>query len=425
MSVGFNPKNELILDRELKVQELAVSRLDYGLYSTAPGAPIITSDPYMGVAGGYGILAAVAITNSVGTSVVTGNLGESPGSTVTGSFTVSGSTDLGNAAALAAQNAASSAFTALQTLGLAGTTIPSELGGQTLNSPVAGATVAFQFASGSAGISLTSGHSTLTLNGPGRFVIYTASTLLTGASGSTDLPVIDLTGGALAKNVYFVVGSSATINQSVASTGAVFNGNIIANTSITVTQSATINGSLIALNAAITVSNISTIIAISGSTSSPSTDLTIYVREPVKKVSNAFCKVDASNTMYDFNQAEIVIVDDQLLQISSISAANPSVITTSYPHNMITGQIVYITNSNSTPSINSYQQVIVLSPTTFSIPVNVTVSGNQGYVDRKYPVSDAGAIRLLGLPGSAFNANDLAVVKYIVSEPTDPANRNV
>jgi hypothetical protein len=351
MSTGFNPKSEIPLNRELRVQEIVVSGLDYQLYSVSPGTPIVTMDPFLGVAGNYGILGATALTNSVGSTTVTGNLGESPGSTVTGSFIVSGSTDLGNGAALTAQTSATNAFNALQTLGLAGTTIPSELGGQTLNSPTAGVSVAWQ-SSTSFGISLTSGHSTLTLNGPGRFIIYSPSTLLTGASGSTDLPVIALTGGALAKNVYFVVGSSATINQSAASSGAVFNGNIIAHTSITVTQIATINGSLLANTGSITVSEPGTVTAVSTSSSTSTINISIPINEPVNNIVNAFVKIDASNTIYDFNQASVAILD--------------------------------------------------------------SMGGTSGYNESGVQVSDLKIIELLGLPEATFNPNDIAAVKYTV-----------
>jgi hypothetical protein len=411
MSGTFDPQDEQTLNQALKVQELVVSGADYGMYSVAPGTPIVTSDPYLGVAGNYGILASTAITNSTGTTTITGSLGESPGSTVTGAFTVSGTTDLGNGASLAAQTAAINAFNSLQTLGLSGTVIPAELGGTTLNSPVAGATVAWQ-SSTSLGLSLTSGHSTLTLNGPGRFVIYSPSTLVTGASGSTDLPVIALTGGALAKNVYFVVGSSATINQSAASSGAVFNGNIIAHTSITVTQIATLNGGLYANTGAITLSEPGTSTAVSATTSTPTINLSIYVNEPVSKVFNAFCKTDASNTMYDFNQAEIAIIDSNLLTISSNTAALPTIVTTSTPHFLYTKEQVLISNSNSTPSLNGVQQVTVTGPYTFALPLNVTVAGTAGSIDKDVPLNDYGVIELLSLPGTAFNPLDVAAVKY-------------
>jgi hypothetical protein len=352
MSIGYDPKSQLPALRALKVEELTICGLDYPMYTTVVGTPIVTADPFLLTAGNYGILAATAVTNSTGTTTITGNLGESPGSTVTGAFTVSGTTDIDNARAIQAQVDAYNGFTALQTLGLAGTVIPSELGGQTLNSPVAGSTAAFQFASGSAGIGLTgTGTKTLTLNGPGRFVIYTASTLTTGASAGTAVPVIALTGGALARNVYFVVGSSATINQNTASIGSTFNGNIIAEVSITTPQSTVMNGSFIALSGSVTLSNPATITAESTSSSTATYNLLINVLEPVKQIYKSIVKIDSSNTVINFNQASEAILD-------------------------------------SKGALSGY---------------NFTTEKN---------VSDQGVIELLGIPGTTFNPNDVAVVKY-------------
>jgi hypothetical protein len=207
-----------------------------------------TGSPYLKSAANYGIVSHSTITNT-GNTVITGGLALSPGTSVTGfpPGTVSGPVDVADTAAAQAQIDANAAFTTLQTMGLAGTVIPSELGGQTLFPG------SYQFASGSAGLSLTSGHSTLIFNGAGTYVIYTATTLTTGASGSTDFPVMTLTGGATAANIYFVVGSSATINQAVASAGAIFQGNVIASASVTAIQTGTINGSVIALGASVTL----------------------------------------------------------------------------------------------------------------------------------------------------------------------------
>lgn len=68
--------------------------------------------------------------------------------------------------------------------------------------------------------------------------------------------------------------------------------------------------------------------------------------------------------------------------IASSSVANPSVITTTGPHGLVTGQKVVIAgHSGSTPAINGQQTVTVLTPTTFSITgVNVTVAGTGGTV---------------------------------------------
>lgn len=81
--------------------------------------------------------------------------------------------------------------------------------------------------------------------------------------------------------------------------------------------------------------------------------------------------------------------------IATSSAANPSIITTSVPHGLTSGQKVVIAgHSGSTPSINGLQTATVISTTTFSIAVNVTVAGTGGTVTH--------ASTLLG--GSAYVA---------------------
>lgn len=64
--------------------------------------------------------------------------------------------------------------------------------------------------------------------------------------------------------------------------------------------------------------------------------------------------------------------------ISSASVASPTVITTTTPHGRTTGDKVFITGSDSTPSIDGERVVTVLSTTTLSIAVAVTVAGTKG-----------------------------------------------
>jgi Ice-binding-like len=200
-------------------------------------------------ASGFVILAATAITTT-GTQVVTGDVGEFPGTAVTGldASQVSGTLHITDGAASAAQTAALATYTALSIP--ATTVIASALDGQTLQPGY------YSFASGAATLA-TSAPGTLTLNGSAtdQIVIKTASTLTTGAGGA---PTITLTGGLLASNVYWIVGSSATINSGTAGT---FRGNIIAYTSITDTMGGTVNGRLFALNGAVTLSAATTISA--------------------------------------------------------------------------------------------------------------------------------------------------------------------
>jgi hypothetical protein len=69
---------------------------------------------------------------------------------------------------------------------------------------------------------------------------------------------------------------------------------------------------------------------------------------------------------------------DELL--TSISATDPTVITTATPHGLLNMDKVLIEASNSTPSVDGLWTITYISPTQFSIPVNVTVAGTQGAV---------------------------------------------
>ena len=76
----------------------------------------------------------------------------------------------------------------------------------------------------------------------------------------------------------------------------------------------------------------------------------------------------------------VVTTDGPSFTISSNTVAASTVVTTSAAHGLATDDLVTITNSNSTPTINGIYEVTVLSTTTFSIDVNVTTAGSQGTV---------------------------------------------
>ena len=191
--------------------------------------------PSLGTAESFGVLAATTVTNT-GPTVVDGDLGVFPGTAVTGfpPGTVTGEIHAGDPVAAQAQADARAAYLALQAQPC--TTIPTELGGQTLTPGV--------YCSES-GTFENSG--TLTLDAQGDpnavFIFQTDSTLVT-ASGSS----VDLVNGAQACNVFFAVGSSATLG-----TNSTFAGTIIALTSITLTTGADLEGRALALNGAVTM----------------------------------------------------------------------------------------------------------------------------------------------------------------------------
>jgi len=115
-------------------------------------------------------------------------------------------------------------------------TIPTELGGTTLPPGI------YKSAAGTFGIT-----GTVTLDGQNNpnsvFIFQTASTLITASNSS-----VVLVNGAQANNVFWQVGSSATLG-----TYSIFKGNILAQASITATTGATIDGRALTQSAAVTL----------------------------------------------------------------------------------------------------------------------------------------------------------------------------
>jgi hypothetical protein len=66
------------------------------------------------------------------------------------------------------------------------------------------------------------------------------------------------------------------------------------------------------------------------------------------------------------------------LTITAVSETNPATVTTSAAHGLITGRVVSITSSNSTPTIDGTKVVTVTGANTFTVNVGVTVAGTSG-----------------------------------------------
>jgi hypothetical protein len=187
----------------------------------------------------YGVLAATTVTNT-GATTLTGtagsDLGLSPGTsfTNTGTFTHIGAENIANAAAVTAKNDLTTAYNDLS-IPTAVTLANLDLGGQTLT-PGA-------YMSGSS----LSNSTNLTFNALGDpnavFILKAVSTVIT-SSAST----MTLINGAQACNIYWQVGSSATLG-----TNSTFIGHIYASTSIAATTGATIYGQLLASTGAVTL----------------------------------------------------------------------------------------------------------------------------------------------------------------------------
>ncbi len=172
----------------------------------------------LGTAANYGVLAASTVTNT-GLTTINGDLGLSPGTAITGfpPGQVNGTINAADSAALQAQNDLTTAYNAAAAIPVTAT-IPVELGGTTVTPGV------YASPAGTFGIT-----GTLTLDAQGDpnavFIFQAASTLITAAASN-----VVLVNGAQAANVFWVVGSSATLG-----TSSIIQGNIMAQASITVT----------------------------------------------------------------------------------------------------------------------------------------------------------------------------------------------
>jgi hypothetical protein len=203
--------------------------------ATQLGAQAAQPPVGLGTAASFAVLAGSTVTNT-GSSVITGNLGVDPGLAVTGfpPGIVNGVIHEGDGVALQAKNDLTTAY--------------NDAAGRTPVTVVAGDLVGKTLAPGvyksTSSLGLT-GLVTLDAHGVSSavFVFQIASTLITGSASR-----VKLTGGAQACNVFWQVGSSATLGSD-----STFQGNILALTSISLTTGATITGRALARNGAVTL----------------------------------------------------------------------------------------------------------------------------------------------------------------------------
>ena len=191
----------------------------------------------LGSASSFTVLAGSTVTNTGFTTVV-GNVGLSPGSSVTGfppGTITGGALHVNDGAAVSAQGSLSAAYSDAAGRSLAPVTVAGDLSGQTLPPGLYKSTSTLSIG----GVLTLDGQS----NANSVFIFQIASGLTTG-TGSR----VVLIGNANPANIFWQVGSSATLG-----TYSTFNGTILAYASVTLATGAELDGRALAEVGAVTL----------------------------------------------------------------------------------------------------------------------------------------------------------------------------
>jgi len=190
----------------------------------------------LGSASTFTVLGASTVT-STGPSVINGNVGISPGNAVTGfppAVVVGGALHAADGPAATAQSDLTAAY-----IDASGRTVPVVVAGD-----LGGLTLAPGLYKSTSSLGITG---VLTLDGQGNsnsvFIFQIASALTTATSSQ-----VVLIGGAQAANIFWQVGSSATLG-----TYSIFNGTIMAQASVSIATGAALNGRALARTGAVTL----------------------------------------------------------------------------------------------------------------------------------------------------------------------------
>jgi hypothetical protein len=186
----------------------------------------------LGAAANFAVLAAAAITNTSTPTTVTGDVGEWPGTSMTGfpPGTVNGAIHVNDPTAQAGEAAVAIAYDDAAARVGAFTPAIGNVGGLVFTPGL--------YRSGTSTAISGGGNLTLDARGdPNAVFIFQIASTLTTSSGFG----ITLAGGAKPSQIFWQVGSSATIG-----TGTHFAGNILAHTSITLVSGAVLNGRALA-----------------------------------------------------------------------------------------------------------------------------------------------------------------------------------
>jgi hypothetical protein len=221
------------------VEDLAGNALASNFaWTFTTGAQIAQAPVSLGSASTFAILAGSGITNTGATTQVNGDVGTSPTGTVTGlpPAQVNGTIHAADAIAAQAKIDLLAAYNDVVSRSVGSQTLPGNLGGLTFTPGLY---------TNSSSVLITGGNLTLDAQGDANavFIFKMGATLTTGPGSQ-----VILSGGAKASNVYWQVGSSATLD-----TTTIFKGNILAAISITLKTGAKLDGRALTQTGAVTL----------------------------------------------------------------------------------------------------------------------------------------------------------------------------
>jgi Ice-binding-like/Bacterial Ig-like domain len=202
------------------------------LWTLTAGSSSSLAPVDLGAASSFGVFAEAAVTNT-GPTLINGDLGLTPGTSITGFLPgmVTGTIEINTPAAVAALASLGTAYG--DAMGRAGAAIVAEnLAGLTLDPGL--------YTSAATSFEITGGNLTLDAHGDPNavWIFQMPSSTLTLTTPTCN---VILANGAQFSNVFWQVGSSATIG-----TGCAMEGNILADTSITLDSGATLHGRALA-----------------------------------------------------------------------------------------------------------------------------------------------------------------------------------
>ena len=367
--------------------------------SPAPGGLLAT-------AASYAVLGASTVTNTATPTALTGDLGLYPGTSVTGfpPGTYTGTLHQTDSFAQQAQLDALAAYNTIVAMGGAIDETGNDLGTLTLAPGVYKYTSTAQLTG------------TLTLNALGnpnaQWFFQIGSTLTTASASS----VVFLGGVGSPGNVYWQVGSSATLGTTTA-----FQGTIIAQASITANTGASALGSLIALTAAVTLDDnavtatgssgtVATVVSVGGSSAA-----NIHTAE---LAANAATALDTPSTIVKRNGSgsfaiSSISFNDTEITPKTVTLEAPTTLTNSYTlkfpldqsigaqvlTNDGAGNLSWVTASGTTYTGTTNQ--IVVTGTVLSTPQDIATTST--------PTFQGMTITKAGLTSLLINATGVAL----------------